>query len=53
VVVISTAHGLKFSQFKIDYHHQQLDGVQVQYANPPLEIPATIDAVLTAIASRM
>jgi threonine synthase len=27
VIVISTAHGLKFSRFKVDYHHQQLDSV--------------------------
>jgi threonine synthase len=50
VVVISTAHGLKFSQFKIDYHHQQLEGIQAQFANPPLEIPATYEAVQTALA---
>lgn len=51
VVVISTAHGLKFSQFKIDYHHQQLEGIQAQFANPPLEIPATYEAVQTALAN--
>jgi threonine synthase len=51
VVVISTAHGLKFSQFKIDYHHQQMDGVQTQYANPPLEIPATYEAVQSVLAN--
>jgi threonine synthase len=50
VVVISTAHGLKFSQFKIDYHHQQLEGIQAQFANPPLEVPATYEAVQTALA---
>jgi threonine synthase len=27
VVVISTAHGLKFSRFKVDYHTQDLDEV--------------------------
>jgi threonine synthase len=53
VVVISTAHGLKFSQFKIDYHHQRLDGVQAKYANPPLEIPATMKAVQAAINTRL
>ena len=26
VVVISTAHGLKFSQFKVDYHSNQIPG---------------------------
>ena len=51
VVVISTAHGLKFSQFKIDYHHQQLDGIHATSANPPLEIAANIDAIQAAIGA--
>jgi threonine synthase len=50
VIVISTAHGLKFSQSKIDYHHGQLQGVQSRFANPPHEIPASYDAVRAAIA---
>jgi threonine synthase len=51
VVVISTAHGLKFSQFKIDYHNNQIPGFKALYANPPQELPATYDAVLKAIDS--
>jgi threonine synthase len=49
VVVISTAHGLKFSQFKVDYHHNQLAGIDAVYANPPQELPATYAAVQAAI----
>jgi len=49
VVVISTAHGLKFSEFKVQYHQQQLQEVTSRYANPPLELPATYDAVVKAI----
>jgi len=51
VVVISTAHGLKFSQFKIDYHNNQIPGFEAVYANPPQELPASYDAVRKAIAS--
>lgn len=51
VVVISTAHGLKFSQFKIDYHNNRIPGIDALYANPPQELPATYDAVLKAIDS--
>ena len=51
VVVISTAHGLKFSQFKIDYHNNQIPGIDAVYANPPQELPASYDAVLKAIDS--
>jgi len=49
VVVISTAHGLKFSRFKVDYHQQELDAVVEQYPNPPLDLPADYDSVLNAI----
>jgi threonine synthase len=49
VVVISTAHGLKFSRFKVDYHRQELADVTERYANPPLELPADYDAVKAAI----
>ena len=49
VIVISTAHGLKFSRFKVDYHNQQLDSVQERFANPPLELPADYDMVLNTI----
>ena len=51
VVVISTAHGLKFSNFKVDYHNEQLDGVIERYANPPLELPADYDTVMEAISN--
>ena len=49
VVVISTAHGLKFSEFKVQYHQEQLEGVTSRFANPPLELPASYDAVIDAI----
>ncbi len=42
VVVISTAHGLKFTDFKVQYHRDQLRdmGVEPRYANMPVELPA-------------
>ncbi len=49
VVVVSTAHGLKFTQFKVGYHESQLEGVMSRHANPPVELPPTIDAVQRAI----
>lgn len=51
VVVISTAHGLKFSDFKVHYHESRLREVASQYANPPIELPAERDAVRRAIDS--
>ncbi len=49
VVVISTAHGLKFTSFKTRYHTAQLEGVRARLANPPIEVPADYDKVLGAL----
>jgi threonine synthase len=45
VVVLSTAHGLKFVDFKVQYHEMQLDGIESQLPNPPIELPAQYSAV--------
>ena len=45
VVVVSTAHGLKFVDFKVQYHEMRLAGVDSQLANPPIELPADYAAV--------
>ena len=48
VVVISTAHGLKFTDFKVQYHEEAL-GFPCTYANKPIELPPTVDAVREAL----
>ena len=48
IVVISTAHGLKFTDFKVSYHEKIL-GFPGQYANKPIEVPARVDAVKDAL----
>jgi threonine synthase len=53
VVVISTAHGLKFTDFKVRYHDGTLPDVVSRYANPPLELPADVDVVQDAIAKEL
>lgn len=40
VVVISTAHGLKFVDSKLDYHMMRLEGVPSEHPNPPIELDA-------------
>jgi threonine synthase len=45
VVVLSTAHGLKFVDFKVSYHAMQLTGIESQQPNPPIELPARYQAV--------
>jgi threonine synthase len=49
VVVISTAHGLKFTDFKVGYHEGTLEGVKSRHANPPVELAADFDAVQGAL----
>ena len=49
VVVVSTANGLKFTDFKIGYHEHRLPGVHSHHANQPLVLPNDHDAVLRAI----
>jgi threonine synthase len=51
-VVISTAHGLKFTDFKVNYHESKLASVSSQHANPPAYIAADVDAVRAEIAKR-
>ncbi len=49
VVVISTANGLKFTDFQLGYHQKKLEGVESIYANQPINIPADYNAVRDAI----
>ncbi len=48
VIVVSTANGLKFTEFKTAYHTRQMPGVTARYANPPVELPNDYDAVRRA-----
>lgn len=49
VVVISTAHGLKFVDFKRQFHQGSLAFADVAMANPPVDVPAAVDEVRAAI----
>ncbi len=49
-VVISTAHGLKFTDFKVGYHESKLAGVKSEFANPPEYLPADTRVVKDRIA---
>ena len=52
VVIVSTAHGLKFSQFKMDYHQGKLAG-ENKYQNPPLLLPNEVDKVIAVLADKL
>jgi threonine synthase len=49
VVVVSTANGLKFTEFKVGYHEGRLAGVQASRANAPVVMDADVERVAGAI----
>ncbi len=53
VVVVSTAHGLKFSEFKIGYHEQSIEGIRSKYHNSMIECKANINAVRKTLAENL
>jgi threonine synthase len=52
-VVISTAHGLKFTNFKVDYHERKLTDLVIDHANPPVYVDADVNAVKDIISQRL
>jgi threonine synthase len=52
IVVVSTAAGLKFTEFKVRYHERSLPGIRSAQANPPIELPADYERVVEAIERR-
>jgi threonine synthase len=52
-VVISTASGLKFTDFKIRYHENSIPGVQSAYANRPVTLPNQYEAVKRAVLTSL
>jgi threonine synthase len=52
VVCISTANGLKFTEFKVGYHENQIPGVNAALANPPVSLAPDYGQVMDAIAAR-
>ncbi|MFH1086462.1 MAG: threonine synthase, partial [Chloroflexota bacterium] len=53
VVVVSTAHGLKFTDFKVQYHADNLPDIEAVRRNPPLELPPDVNVVRAAIAREL
>ncbi|KAJ9538546.1 hypothetical protein OSB04_031279 [Centaurea solstitialis] len=48
-VVVSTAHGLKFTQAKIDYHSKAIEGMESRFSNSPVEVAAEYGAVMDVL----
>ncbi len=53
VVVVSTAHGLKFTPFKVGYHEGTLTEVESDMANPPVYLPADAEIVRDTIQRKL
>ena len=53
VVVVSTAHGLKFADTKVGYHAGELAQIQSSHANQPVELEASPEAVIGALRARL
>ncbi len=52
VVCVSTAAGLKFTEFKVRYHDRQIEGIQAEQANPAVFLPPDFGHVVDAIHQR-
>ena len=52
-VVVSTAHGLKFTQSKVAYHTKSIEGMACRYANPPVAVPNNLGSVMDVLRSRI
>ncbi|HUB06883.1 MAG TPA: pyridoxal-phosphate dependent enzyme, partial [Myxococcales bacterium] len=50
VVVLSTAHGLKFTEFKLAAEEGELPGAEGPAGNVPVELPPDLEAVRGALA---
>nr|QKY14825.1 threonine synthase (THRC) [Polytomella parva] len=51
-VVVSTAHGLKFTQSKVAYHSKTLANMTCQFANPPVSVNEDLGSVMDVIRQK-
>jgi len=51
-VVVSTAHGLKFTGSKAAYHAGELAQIGANYSNPPIDLPADAGQVIDTLKER-
>jgi threonine synthase len=52
VVCVSTANGLKFTEFKVKYHDGAIEGVKSTLQNQAVKLPAEYGAVVDALTKR-
>lgn len=49
VIVLSTANGLKFTDFKSGYHDRSLSGINIQLDNSPIEVSSDYKTLLNTV----
>eukprot|EP00181_Compsopogon_caeruleus_P002637 CAMPEP_0184679924 /NCGR_PEP_ID=MMETSP0312-20130426/2796_1 /TAXON_ID=31354 /ORGANISM="Compsopogon coeruleus, Strain SAG 36.94" /LENGTH=463 /DNA_ID=CAMNT_0027129697 /DNA_START=171 /DNA_END=1562 /DNA_ORIENTATION=+ len=52
-VVVSTAHGLKFTDSKVLYHERKLHNCSSKFANEVIRIPADAERIIDALEKRV
>ncbi|GBG77583.1 hypothetical protein CBR_g24030 [Chara braunii] len=52
-VVVSTAHGLKFTHSKVAYHSKEILDMECVYANPPLQVSEDFGAVMDVLRKQL
>ncbi|KAG9441119.1 hypothetical protein H6P81_016973 [Aristolochia fimbriata] len=52
-VVVSTAHGLKFTQSKTAYHSKEIEDMACRYANPPVQVNADFGSVMDVLKKKL
>lgn len=53
VVVISTAHGLKFTEFKVQFHEGRIPGSNTDLVNSIVDCPADLTKVLEILEKKL
>ncbi|XP_018686191.2 threonine synthase, chloroplastic [Musa acuminata AAA Group] len=52
-IVVSTAHGLKFTQSKVTYHSNEIANMDCRYSNPPVSVKASFGAVMDVLKKKL
>ncbi|CAM6054115.1 unnamed protein product [Sphagnum tenellum] len=52
-VVLSMAHGLKFTQSKVQYHSRELVNISNKFASPPVQAADSFGAVLDVLGQKL
>ena len=53
VIVLSTANGLKFTDFKSSYHEKTIKGIDVQLDNSPIEVSSDYKTLLNTVMNNI